>query len=153
MRCWPAVRAGTGRRCASLYPSVDAYTQQLRALESYAVAHPDSADARFLLGYHYMTEGYEDAAIRQFTKVDATCSPTTRWRCRSSKSPTPAGVRARRRTASDIPLTAPESPVTPRPVGGSPNRRRRGASGDVRGGSTRGRAGDDDGREADASSN
>jgi hypothetical protein len=52
-----------------LYPSVDVYTQQLRALESYASSHPDSADARFLLGYHYMTEGYRDAAIRQFTKV------------------------------------------------------------------------------------
>jgi tetratricopeptide (TPR) repeat protein len=56
---------------SALYPSVDVYTSQLRALEEFAVANPESADARFLLGYHYMTEGYTDAGLRQFQKVVA----------------------------------------------------------------------------------
>jgi Tfp pilus assembly protein PilF len=47
----------------SLYPSVDVYTEQLRALESYCLAHPDSASARFVLAYQYLTEGHNDAAV------------------------------------------------------------------------------------------
>lgn len=54
---------------SSLYPSVSVYTAHLRALESYARANPESADARFLLGYHYLTEGYQEAGLRQFQKV------------------------------------------------------------------------------------
>jgi len=54
-----------------LYPSVDVYEQQLRQLETYVRSNPDSADGRFLLGYHYMTEGYQDAAINQFERVVA----------------------------------------------------------------------------------
>ena len=51
---------------SSLYPSVDAYTQQLRALEDFAKANPKSADAHFLLGYHYLTGTHADAALKQF---------------------------------------------------------------------------------------
>lgn len=54
---------------SGLYPSVEVYTTHLRALESYARANTQSADARFLLGYHYMTEGYQDAGLRQFERV------------------------------------------------------------------------------------
>ncbi|HEY5311045.1 MAG TPA: tetratricopeptide repeat protein, partial [Pirellulales bacterium] len=43
---------------SSFYPSVDVYTQQLRALEAYSQQHPQAADARFLLAYHYLREGY-----------------------------------------------------------------------------------------------
>jgi hypothetical protein len=48
---------------SGLYPSVQVYTTHLRALEDFARTNPDSADARFLLGYHYLTEGYHDAGI------------------------------------------------------------------------------------------
>src|SRR4029450_13805302 len=42
---------------SSLYPDVDTYTAQLRALENYRDTHPKSADGHFLAGYHYMTCG------------------------------------------------------------------------------------------------
>jgi tetratricopeptide (TPR) repeat protein len=45
-----------------LYPHVDVYTAHLRALEAYCSANPDSADAGFLLAYHYLTAGHNDAA-------------------------------------------------------------------------------------------
>jgi uncharacterized protein (TIGR03066 family) len=53
----------------SLYPNVDAYTKQLRALETYVKQNPDAADARFVLAYHYLTQGNNDAAAGQFKKL------------------------------------------------------------------------------------
>jgi tetratricopeptide (TPR) repeat protein len=50
---------------SSLYPSVDTYTQQLRALEGYVRQNPHSADARFDLAYHYLTAGHRDEAANQ----------------------------------------------------------------------------------------
>lgn len=49
-----------------LYPNVSVYTEQLRALEAFSKTNPGSADGRFLLGYHYMTMGHNDAARKQF---------------------------------------------------------------------------------------
>ena len=49
-----------------LYPSVDVYTKQLRALEEFAKANPKSPDAHFLLGYQYLTSGYAEVASKQF---------------------------------------------------------------------------------------
>ncbi len=51
----------------ALYPRVDVYTQQLRALEEFVKSNPQAADAHFLLGYHYLTMGYVEAAAAQFT--------------------------------------------------------------------------------------
>lgn len=53
----------------SLYPSVDVYTQQLRALEAYRDQHPDSAAARFVLAYHYLAQGHKDDALTQLQQV------------------------------------------------------------------------------------
>ena len=53
----------------ALYPSVDVYTEQLRALEQYAKSHPAASEARFLLAYHYLTCGYTDAAAVQLKEV------------------------------------------------------------------------------------
>lgn len=50
----------------SLYPGVEPYTKQLRALEEFAKANPKSADAHFLLGYHYQTCTHADNAAKQF---------------------------------------------------------------------------------------
>lgn len=49
-----------------LYASAGTYTEQLRALESFAKANPKSADAHFLLGYHYMTAAHTSTAAEQF---------------------------------------------------------------------------------------
>jgi len=54
---------------SSFYPDIDIYTDQLRALEQYVDAKPNEAEARFLLAYHYMTEGHADAAARQLKAV------------------------------------------------------------------------------------
>jgi tetratricopeptide (TPR) repeat protein len=54
---------------ASLYPDVEVYTEQLRKLETYAKAHPDSADAQFVLAYHYLTTGSPEAAAKRFGQV------------------------------------------------------------------------------------
>ena len=54
---------------SSLYPSVDIYTTQLRALEQRVKESPDSADARFVLAYHYITGTHKDAAIKQLQEV------------------------------------------------------------------------------------
>src|SRR5271157_1089777 len=48
------------------YAEADAYTQQIRALEAYVKANPQSAPAHFVLGYHYLTQGHNDAAAKQF---------------------------------------------------------------------------------------
>lgn len=51
---------------SSLYPGVATYTEHLRALEEFSKANPKSADAHFLLGYHYQTGGYAENALKQF---------------------------------------------------------------------------------------
>jgi tetratricopeptide (TPR) repeat protein len=56
---------------AGLYPSVDVYTKQLRALESYCTANPKSSAARFVLTYEYLTEGYIDAAVSSLKQIVA----------------------------------------------------------------------------------
>jgi tetratricopeptide (TPR) repeat protein len=50
----------------SAYAEADTYTQQLRALEAYVRANPQSAPAHFVVGYHYLTQGHNDAAAKQF---------------------------------------------------------------------------------------
>jgi tetratricopeptide (TPR) repeat protein len=54
---------------ASLYDNLEAYTRQLRLLEDYAEAHPGSAEARFLLAYHYLGAGYVNQAVGEWKRV------------------------------------------------------------------------------------
>ncbi|MGO9114795.1 MAG: tetratricopeptide repeat protein [Thermoguttaceae bacterium] len=54
---------------SALYPNVEVYTAQLRALEQYAKSHPATSDAKFLLAENYLTCGYTDAAAAQFKEV------------------------------------------------------------------------------------
>ena len=42
---------------SGLYPNVDVYTEQLRALEQYAKSHPAASEAKFLLADNYLTCG------------------------------------------------------------------------------------------------
>ena len=69
MRC---SRSGPGWNWATmvgLYPDVDTYTNQLRALEAYVRSNPNSAPGQFLLGYHYLIQGHKENAGSQFEKV------------------------------------------------------------------------------------
>jgi tetratricopeptide (TPR) repeat protein len=54
----------------SLYGDPETYTQQLRALENYCSQNSQSPAPRFVLGYHYLTQGHAEAAVRQFTIVN-----------------------------------------------------------------------------------
>jgi len=54
---------------SSLYPSLAIYADQLRALESFVVNHPQDGAARFVVAYHYMSAGHRDAARRQLEQV------------------------------------------------------------------------------------
>jgi predicted Zn-dependent protease len=48
-----------------LYPNVDTYQNQLRALEAYQRDHPEASDGHFLLAYHYLALGYTEQAVKQ----------------------------------------------------------------------------------------
>lgn len=50
---------------SSMYPDLDTYTQQLRSLEDYRRDNPGEPQARLLLAYHYITQGHNDAAVRE----------------------------------------------------------------------------------------
>ena len=54
---------------SGLYSDVEAYTEQLRALEKYIADHPNSPDGHFVLAYQYLTAGHSDAAAREYKKV------------------------------------------------------------------------------------
>jgi hypothetical protein len=56
---------------ANLYPEVDVYTAQLRKLEAFVAANPRSTSGRFVLAYHYLTQGHTDDAVAQFKQVVA----------------------------------------------------------------------------------
>jgi hypothetical protein len=49
-----------------LYDSQDSYMSQFKALQDYSASKPDAADARFLLGYHYMVCGHLADAAEEF---------------------------------------------------------------------------------------
>ena len=53
----------------SFYTDVAIYTKQLRALENFAKKNSDDAGSRFLLAYHYLAGGHQDAAARKLAEV------------------------------------------------------------------------------------
>jgi tetratricopeptide (TPR) repeat protein len=54
---------------SGLYPNVDVYKSQLRALETARDENPKSAALSFLLGYHYLTCGHEKEALNAFRRT------------------------------------------------------------------------------------
>ncbi len=50
---------------SGMYPDVETYTGQLRALEASVRANPDSAPARFVLAYQYLVQGHDQNAVDQ----------------------------------------------------------------------------------------
>lgn len=51
------------------YSDVGLYTKQLRSLENFAKKNTDDAGSRFLLAYHYLAGGHQDAAARKLAEV------------------------------------------------------------------------------------
>lgn len=54
---------------SSMYATISTYTDQFRDLEVYVKDNPSSADARFVLAYHYLTCGHPDSARKQYEEV------------------------------------------------------------------------------------
>jgi tetratricopeptide (TPR) repeat protein len=54
-----------------LYPNINVYTAQFRALEDSCQANPQSSSSRFVLAYHYLTQGHFDAAATTLKQVVA----------------------------------------------------------------------------------
>ena len=50
---------------SGMYPDVETYTRQLRALEANVRANPNSAPARFVLAYQYLVQGHDQNAVDQ----------------------------------------------------------------------------------------
>jgi tetratricopeptide (TPR) repeat protein len=68
----PVLYVGPGwdwKTLSGLYPSTDVYTQQLRDLEAARDKDPKAGDLCFLLGYHYLTCGHTDQALKEFQRV------------------------------------------------------------------------------------
>jgi hypothetical protein len=60
-----------------LYENADTYTAQFRKLEDYVVANPESPEAHFLLGYHYLVGENLAEAYGMFDRVVALKSTDT----------------------------------------------------------------------------
>ena len=72
MTLHPVLSVGPGwdwTTLSSLYPSIDVYTTQLRALETITAANPKAPELCFLLGYHYLTCGHQESAVKQFKQA------------------------------------------------------------------------------------
>jgi hypothetical protein len=54
-----------------LYPNLEVYTAQQRTLEQYCADHTTSATSRFVLAYHYLTQGHIEAAVKELKQVVA----------------------------------------------------------------------------------
>jgi tetratricopeptide (TPR) repeat protein len=71
---YPVLAVGPGwdwQTMRGLYPDDQTFTDQLRALEQFAGAHPQDAACRFVLAYHYLVLGYKDAAAKILKQVVA----------------------------------------------------------------------------------
>jgi hypothetical protein len=71
---YAVIAAGPGWNWQTLqefYPDSEIYTQQLRALEAATRSNPKSPDDHFVLAYHYLVTGHNDAAVKQLEQVHA----------------------------------------------------------------------------------
>ena len=56
---------------SGLYPSVDVYTRQLRALEEFQNDQPDDPAGHLILAYHYLTAGHADEAMEELKTLES----------------------------------------------------------------------------------
>ena len=108
----------------NLYPDIDAYTNQLRALEAYVAQKPDSAPGQFLLAYLYMVQDDKPAAAKRFAAV-ARLQPQDRLSDQLAKNLAPDDRRqmvqqAMRAEVPPTPPAAPGQPAAPGPTQAQP---------------------------------
>jgi tetratricopeptide (TPR) repeat protein len=102
----------------SLYPDVDTYTRQLRSLEAYVEQRPQSAAARFVLAYHYITQGHNDAGVKELREVvrlqpkDAVSAQLLSQIDKATQGPAPGQAAAAPPVAGHVPTTL-QQPGTP----------------------------------------
>jgi len=85
------------------YTDANVYTEQLRSLEAYAKGNPSSAQAQFVLAYHYIAQGHGEAAASQLKTVVA-LQPNDRLSAQLLTKLQPAGA------GSAAPPAPPQSP-------------------------------------------
>jgi tetratricopeptide (TPR) repeat protein len=104
----------------SLYNNPETYTQQLRALEAFTNQNPNSAAARFVLAYHYLSEGHPEAAVDQLKTVvalqpkDQLSAQLLQQLQQSQNNPSPGQVPA---DGAAAPTQAALPPSNPAPTG------------------------------------
>ena len=91
-----------------LYPNIDVYTTQQRTLEQYSPTIPTSATARFVLAYHYLTQGHIEAAVKELKQVVA-LNPGDTLSAKLLRQLDPPGQLSRRRPRPP-PTTPPRPP-------------------------------------------
>ncbi len=102
---------------ADLYPAIDVYTAQLRKLEAFVTANQSSTAGRFVLAYHYLTQGHIDAAVAQFKQVVA-LAPEDKLSAQLVRQFAKPGTEPATPPATPAPTT-PEASVKPGKLPGS----------------------------------
>jgi hypothetical protein len=98
----------------AFYGSVEPYTTELRTLEQYARSRPNSAEARFLLGFHYMMTGHANEAKGELLAA-LKLAPRDRL---AAKLLTEAGGEVPPEIAkqlAELPPIVPPNPTLPKP--------------------------------------
>ncbi len=90
-----------------LYPTVDIYTAQVRALETYCGTDRQSATGRFVLAYQYLTQGHTDAAVAMLKQV-LQLKPDDKLSAQLVRQLDPS--QGQPAVASTTPATAPATP-------------------------------------------
>jgi hypothetical protein len=102
---------------STLYSSTEVYNGQLRGLEQYSKTNADSADAHFLLGYHYLVAGHTDAARGEFQLAQKS-NPDDRLLKQLVMMTTPPAPANTDATAANPATPAPSTATTPENSGG-----------------------------------
>lgn len=90
---------------SSLYPSIEVYTNQLRALEAAREKNPKAADLSFLMGYHYLSCGHQEPALTMF-----------KWAAKLQPKDTVAAALVATLSPRDAKSTEPSATEAPKPV-------------------------------------
>jgi len=97
-----------------LYPDVDTYTNQLRALEAASRTNPSSAADAFLLAYYYMVQGNTAEAATEFERV-AQLQPKDRLSASFAQVLKKAAAESQSEPNRPTPTPAPTAVATARP--------------------------------------
>jgi len=95
---------------SSLYPNVDTYARQLRTLEDARERDTKAAELAFLLGYHYLTCGHDDSALKMFRRA-ADLKPKDTVTASLVATLSPREAKASQPPAADAPKAVPADSV------------------------------------------